>query len=48
MSIVDSTREKVGRLIKMYEKSHNYHNFTSGKYVTIVFQHNVKCGNFDG
>ncbi|CAI8028525.1 tRNA pseudouridine synthase A [Geodia barretti] len=29
--IDDSTREKVGRLLKMYEKSHNYHNFTSGK-----------------
>ena len=33
---VEGTREKVARLLKMYEKSHNFHNFTSGKYVIIA------------
>ena len=30
---IEGTREKVARLLKMYEKTHNFHNFTSGKYV---------------
>ena len=29
--VLDSTLEQVDRLLKCYEGTHNYHNFTAGK-----------------
>ena len=53
MCCVEGTREKVARLLKMYEKSHNFHNFTSGKYVIYTPSINshdiyvyIVCGMF--
>ena len=34
-SITDSTISRVDNLLQQYIGTHNFHNFTSGKYVTV-------------